>query len=447
LDELDTEDKYKESFSVILELTRFNDSSSANDEAWCVTNLNDYKNPQVLFSSNDEMNEVLNVYGKASNNNYSDFSSNGFQFGQSTFFTEPLTEEFEAFMPEENQTEEPKIFDFQDQQLVGNLLDFDDNSSQVPLPSANIKPAGVNATQDAFDLLNLGETTSATSAPQNSSQNLFSDFEFLNTPSQANQKTTQSPSDFDLLGFSNPVYSSTSKPNTVRQTLTNQHQPQQQQQGTKTIFKDPFEELASLSFPQNPTPQSNPLGASYQTHKPTSSPKNSPLQSHKPNYQFKAASTQPQPQQQPQQKHTPPPQPKRSNFDEFLPSDFGKSTADGKKSIKDIQRAQNSSNIDPDKARVEEWVEGKRKNIRALLCTMDKVLWDGYQTDGTKWKSIGMHEVVTGDQVKKWWKKAVLAVHPDKLTDHPQINLARLIYIELNAAIKQFEAEGQQNLF
>ena len=58
-----------------------------------------------------------------------------------------------------------------------------------------------------------------------------------------------------------------------------------------------------------------------------------------------------------------------------------------------------------------EWTSGKEKNIRALLCSLGSVLWDGE----ARWKPVGMHELVTPDQVKKVWRKAVLSVHPDKV--------------------------------
>lgn len=43
------------------------------------------------------------------------------------------------------------------------------------------------------------------------------------------------------------------------------------------------------------------------------------------------------------------------------------------------------------------WSEGKRKNIRALLCSLDTVLWEGEK----RWKKVGMHELVHADQVNK----------------------------------------------
>lgn len=54
--------------------------------------------------------------------------------------------------------------------------------------------------------------------------------------------------------------------------------------------------------------------------------------------------------------------------------------------------------------------EGKKNNIRALLCSMHTVLW----TDA-KWQKCEMHQLVTPADVKKAYRKACLAVHPDKV--------------------------------
>ena len=60
---------------------------------------------------------------------------------------------------------------------------------------------------------------------------------------------------------------------------------------------------------------------------------------------------------------------------------------------------------------VKEWIEGKERNIRALLCSLHSVLWEGED----RWKEPGMHQLVTPEQVKKFYRKAVLSVHPDKV--------------------------------
>ncbi|XP_060594462.1 putative tyrosine-protein phosphatase auxilin [Ruditapes philippinarum] len=90
-----------------------------------------------------------------------------------------------------------------------------------------------------------------------------------------------------------------------------------------------------------------------------------------------------------------------------------------------------------------EWTQGKERNIRALLCSLHTVLWE----DEKRWKQCGMHDLVTPDQVKKVYRKAVLSVHPDKLSDSPHLPLARAIFIELNDAWAQFEEEGMKSLY
>lgn len=57
-----------------------------------------------------------------------------------------------------------------------------------------------------------------------------------------------------------------------------------------------------------------------------------------------------------------------------------------------------------------DWTEGKKGNIRALLCSMHTILWEG-----AKWH-CEMHQMVTAADVKKAYRKACLAVHPDKVS-------------------------------
>lgn len=61
-----------------------------------------------------------------------------------------------------------------------------------------------------------------------------------------------------------------------------------------------------------------------------------------------------------------------------------------------------------------DWIEGKERNIRALLSTLHTVLWEGE----TRWKPVGMADLVTPEQVKKYYRKAALVVHPDKVQCH-----------------------------
>lgn len=64
-----------------------------------------------------------------------------------------------------------------------------------------------------------------------------------------------------------------------------------------------------------------------------------------------------------------------------------------------------------------EWKEGKKNNIRALLCSMHMVLWDD-----AKWNKVEMHQLVSAADVKKAYRKACLAVHPDKVSKNVDLN-------------------------
>ena len=64
-----------------------------------------------------------------------------------------------------------------------------------------------------------------------------------------------------------------------------------------------------------------------------------------------------------------------------------------------------------------EWTEGKQRNIRALLCSLHSVLWPG-----AKWQEVGMHQLVNHADVKKMYRKACLAVHPDKQVSFKSVN-------------------------
>lgn len=60
--------------------------------------------------------------------------------------------------------------------------------------------------------------------------------------------------------------------------------------------------------------------------------------------------------------------------------------------------------------RIGNWRDGKRDNLRALLGSLDLVMWVG-----ANWKKIGMHELVQNNKVKIQYMKAIGKCHPDKV--------------------------------
>lgn len=63
-------------------------------------------------------------------------------------------------------------------------------------------------------------------------------------------------------------------------------------------------------------------------------------------------------------------------------------------------------------AKVSAWRDGKRENLRALLASMDSVLWEN-----SGWKKVGLHELVMANKVKISYMKAIAKTHPDKVRD------------------------------
>jgi hypothetical protein len=60
--------------------------------------------------------------------------------------------------------------------------------------------------------------------------------------------------------------------------------------------------------------------------------------------------------------------------------------------------------------KISRWRDGKRDNLRALIGSLDMIMWEG-----SAWKKVGMHELVTNGKVKINYMKAIGKCHPDKV--------------------------------
>ncbi|XP_068461212.1 cyclin-G-associated kinase [Clinocottus analis] len=139
------------------------------------------------------------------------------------------------------------------------------------------------------------------------------------------------------------------------------------------------------------------------------------------------------------------PKVKEDDFEDLLSTQGFASRPDrkGPRTIAEMRRQELTKDIDPLKLQILDWIEGKERNIRALLSTLNTVLWEGE----TRWRPVGMADLVTPDQVKKYYRKAVLIVHPDKATGQPYEHYAKMIFMELNDAWSEFENQGSKALF
>ncbi|XP_013776083.1 cyclin-G-associated kinase-like [Limulus polyphemus] len=118
-------------------------------------------------------------------------------------------------------------------------------------------------------------------------------------------------------------------------------------------------------------------------------------------------------------------------------SGFGRKDV-GPKTIADMRREVLAKDMDPEKLKILDWTQRKERNIRALLCSLHTVLWEG-----TRWQEVGMYQLLTTADVKKFYYKACLAVHPDKQVGTENESLAKLIFVELNDAWSEFEKQPQ----
>ncbi|KIW12114.1 hypothetical protein PV08_09388 [Exophiala spinifera] len=91
-------------------------------------------------------------------------------------------------------------------------------------------------------------------------------------------------------------------------------------------------------------------------------------------------------------------------------------------------------------ARIQAWKGGKADNLRALLGSLDNVLWEG-----SGWKKISMADLVLPGKVKIQYMKGIAKVHPDKIpTDATteQRMIAGAVFSALNEAWDKFKTEN-----
>lgn len=93
------------------------------------------------------------------------------------------------------------------------------------------------------------------------------------------------------------------------------------------------------------------------------------------------------------------------------------------------------------KPKIAAWTAGKKDNIRALLASLHTVLWEG-----SGWTQPSIADMVDSGRVKRFYMKANLVVHPDKVKQKggnlEQVATADVVFDVLKAAWGKFEASG-----
>jgi len=91
-------------------------------------------------------------------------------------------------------------------------------------------------------------------------------------------------------------------------------------------------------------------------------------------------------------------------------------------------------------ADIKRWAAGKEGNLRALLSTLQYVLWPE-----AGWQPVSLTDIIVGSSVKKVYRKATLCVHPDKVQQKgatiQQKYIAEKVFDLLKEAWNKFNSE------
>ncbi|KAK9070802.1 hypothetical protein SSX86_011204 [Deinandra increscens subsp. villosa] len=89
---------------------------------------------------------------------------------------------------------------------------------------------------------------------------------------------------------------------------------------------------------------------------------------------------------------------------------------------------------------IKRWAAGKEGNLRALLSTLQYVLWPE-----CGWQPVSLTDLITGANVKKAYRKATLCIHPDKVQQKganlQQKFVAEKVFDLLKEAWNKFNSE------
>uniref|UniRef100_A0AAY4BV72 Cyclin-G-associated kinase n=1 Tax=Denticeps clupeoides TaxID=299321 RepID=A0AAY4BV72_9TELE len=464
LDACDIQEKYPDLFQVNLDVeVEPRDRPSNKSLPWDNFSTKGL-NPKILFSSRDEQQEILAKFGKPELPR---------QPG-STAYYEPESPQMEQ-TPECSTTEpeSPQSTDTNANNFF-QTLDWDVNDFFDPFGMGSSVPPQQSSGPDLFgDLLGsqstaTSTTSSSTNPPSSSNPSLYnlSKLPLGCTMAKEPPRMTSSASQPDLLsGWESWATGSSSTAGGSSFSKT------------KSQSFDPFADLGNLgstmpgpsggtfsgsTFKSGPAPASKTGGQQWQqSRNPVASDKPwiPPSAATKPQAP-KAATQPPKPNYTPNFSviggredrglrgpgFGPKPKVKEDDFGDLL-SNHGfsgsKTEKKGPRTIAEMRKQEMSKDMDPQKLQILDWIEGKERNIRALLSTLHTVLWEGE----TRWKPVGMADLVTPDQVKRVYRKAVLVVHPDKATGQPYEEYAKMIFMELNDAWSEFENQGFKALF
>ncbi|KAK8173398.1 hypothetical protein IWX90DRAFT_426847 [Phyllosticta citrichinensis] len=125
------------------------------------------------------------------------------------------------------------------------------------------------------------------------------------------------------------------------------------------------------------------------------------------------------------------------------------STAASAQAVKKLREANQAAEKEDDEkfalsdqveAKLVAWKGGKADNLRALLGSLDSVLWAD-----AGWKKVGMQDLIMPNKVKIVYMKAIAKVHPDKIPQNAtteQKMISASVFATLNEAWDKFKKDN-----
>ncbi len=115
-------------------------------------------------------------------------------------------------------------------------------------------------------------------------------------------------------------------------------------------------------------------------------------------------------------KPIPKPRPKPSAMSDFAPDSESVTRLRAANAAADRLDDEKFALADVVDSRVSQWRAGKEGNLRALLSTLENVLWED-----SGWKKVGMGDVLLPGKVKLVYMKGIAKVHPDKVSERGMV--------------------------
>ncbi|KAI0525480.1 hypothetical protein F5B22DRAFT_658318 [Xylaria bambusicola] len=150
----------------------------------------------------------------------------------------------------------------------------------------------------------------------------------------------------------------------------------------------------------------------------------------------------PKPKPTPRPVQAPKPRPKPSAISDLGPQQNSEAVQRLREANKAAEAADDEKFALGEKvdARIAAWRDGKRDNLRALLGSLDQVLWEN-----SGWKKVGLHELVIANKVKIHYMKAIAKCHPDKLPQDANTEtrlIAATVFATLNESWDKFKTDN-----